>query len=236
VLAEPARLAQGDALIEAVLFDFNGVLVDDEAQHCETLQQVLSDEGIMLSRDDYYADYLGLDDRTSFVEAFRRANRTLTTEHLTRLVAAKTEHYQRLIARSVRMVSGAAEFVRAAAERFRLAIVSGALRREIEDVLARIGFAGRFEIIVSADENSSSKPDPAGYLAAHAALDRRRPIALEACVAIEDSLPGLAAARAAGISCVMLATSHSTDTLRGHGAAVVWESFAGHAASELATL
>ena len=54
-------------MIEAVLFDFNGVLVDDEPQHCVALQRVLADEGITLTREDYYAHYLGLDDRTGFV-------------------------------------------------------------------------------------------------------------------------------------------------------------------------
>ena len=229
-------MAQGDALIEAVLFDFNGVLVDDEAQHCLALQQVLNDEGIMLSRETYYAEYLGFDDRTGFVEAFRRANRTLTTEQLSRLVTAKSQVYQRLIEKSVRMVAGAGEFVRSAAERFRLAIVSGALRHEIDVVLSQIGFAGSFETIVSADDIAQSKPDPSGYLQAHAALDRRRPLALRSCVAIEDSLPGLAAARAAGIRCIMLTTSHKMEALRGQGAALVWESFAGHAPAELAAL
>ena len=65
-------------MIQAVLFDFNGVLVNDEPQHCEALQRVLAEEGIALTREDYYAHYLGLDDRSGFVEAYRRAQRTLT--------------------------------------------------------------------------------------------------------------------------------------------------------------
>src|SRR2546427_11014870 len=78
-------MVEGDAVTEALLFDFNGVLVDDEAQHCEALQNVLADEGIALSREQYYSHYLGLDDRTGFVEAYRRAHRTLRTEALNRL-------------------------------------------------------------------------------------------------------------------------------------------------------
>jgi beta-phosphoglucomutase len=221
---------------EAVLFDFNGVLVDDEAQHCRSLQEVLRDEGIALSRDEYYAAYLGFDDRTGFVEAFRRANRTLSTEHLSRLVQAKTELYQRLIQTSFQLVAGAPEFVRAAGQHFRLAIVSGALRREIDLVLSRTDFAGSFEAIIAAEDVPSCKPDPAGYVAAHAALNRSQPIPVGSCVVIEDSLPGLAAARAAGMSCVMLATNHPTPLLRGNGAARVWDSFAGHTPAELAQL
>lgn len=223
-------------MTEALLFDCNGVLVDDEAQHCDALRAVLADEGLALDRDAYYADYLGFDDRMCFVEAFRRANRTLVAEHLERLVAAKARRYRELIDRSLAVVPGAPEFVRGAAQRFRLAVVSGALREEIDLVLDRAGLAGQFETIVAAGDVPRCKPDPAGYLAAHAALDRRRPVAPGRCVVIEDSLPGLAAARAAGMRCVMLGTSHAAATLRASGADLVWESFAGHAPAELATL
>ena len=223
----------------AVLFDFNGVLVDDESQHCDALRSILADEGLALSREEYYADYLGLDDRTGFVQAFQRANRTLTTELLDRLVEGKSRIYQRLIERSLTMVPGADEFVRNAGKSYRLGIVSGALRREIDLVLSRTTIADRFDVIIAAGDVPRCKPDPAGFLAAHAAFNRQSrqgPIAARACVVIEDSLPGLAAARAAGMPCVMLATSHSPETLRQRGAALVWQSLSGHTAAELAEL
>lgn len=223
-------------MTEAVLFDFNGVLVDDEAQHCEALQRVLAEEGLALTREQYYADYLGLDDRTGFVEAFRRANRTLTTELLQLLVARKSRVYLQLVTTSLRMVRGAAEFVLDAAQRFRLGIVSGAQRDEIDHVLGQTGLADRFEIIIAAEDVPRCKPDPAAFLAAHRAFNQHHPIAVNKCVVVEDSLPGLAAARAAGMPCVMLTTSHPSQRLAGRGAALVWDSLAGHAAAELAHL
>jgi phosphoglycolate phosphatase/beta-phosphoglucomutase len=221
---------------EAVLFDFNGVLVDDESQHCEALQRVLVDERITLTREQYYAEYLGLDDRTGFVLAFRRAQRTLTTELLKHLVTKKSQLYLELVGTSLRLVRGAPEFVREAGRQFRLGIVSGALRREIDHVLGQTGLADRFEVIIAADDVSRCKPDPASYLAAHDAFNRRRPIATDACVVIEDSLHGLEAARAAGMACVMLTTSHPSHTLQGRGAALVWDSLAGHSPGELIDL
>ncbi len=223
-------------MTEAVLFDFNGVLVDDEAQHCEALQRVLADEGLTLTREQYYADYLGLDDRTGFVLAFRRANRTLTTELLQLLVARKSRVYLQLVTTSLRMVRGAAEFVLDAGKRFRLGIVSGALRGEIDHVLGQTGLADRFEVVIAAEDVPRCKPDPAAYLAAHRAFNQRRPIAANKCVVIEDSLHGLAAARAAGMPCIMLTTSHPSQRLEGCGAALVWDSLASHAAAELANL
>jgi beta-phosphoglucomutase len=229
-------MVEGDVVTEAVLFDFNGVLVDDEPQHCEALQRVLADEGLTLTREQYYAEYLGMDDRTGFVEAYRRAQRTLTTELLKYLVDKKSRLYLDLISTSVQMVAGAPDFVRDAGKQFRLGIVSGALRREIDHVLSQAGLGGGFETIIAADDVSRCKPDPAAYLAALGAFNRRRPIAADKCVVIEDSLPGLEAARAAGMRCVMLATSHASQMLDGRGAALVWDSLAGHAAAELANL
>ena len=229
-------MVEGDTLTEAVLFDFNGVLVDDEPQHCEALQRVLAEERITLTREQYYAQYLGLDDRTGFVLAFRNAQRTLTTELLRHLVTKKSQLYLELVRTSLRMVRGAPEFVRDAGRRFRLGIVSGALRREIDHVLGQTKLRDSFEVIIAADDVSHCKPDPASYLAAHVAFNRRRPVAARACVVIEDSVPGLQAARAAGMPCVMLTTSHPAAALEGRGAALVWDSLAGHTASELADL
>ena len=236
MLAEHRIMAPRDVVTEAVLFDFNGVLVDDESQHCEALQRVLADERITLTRDQYYAQYLGLDDRTGFVEAYRRAQRTLTTQLLKHLVTKKSRLYLELVATSLRLVEGAPEFVRDAAQRFRLGLVSGALRREIDHVLSKTGLADRFEIIIAANDVPRCKPDPAAYVAAHQAFTARLPIAVDDCVVIEDSLPGLQAARGAGMACVMLTTNHPARTLEGRGAALVWDSFAGHSASELADL
>ena len=219
----------------ALLFDFNGVIVDDEEQHRMALEQVLAEEGIPLTREEYYSDYLGYDDRMSLVAAFQRAGRPLPAARVGRLIAEKSHRYERLLDQSMTLVPGASEFVARAADGFRMGIVSGALRREIELVLDRAGLRRHFEVIVAAEDVALCKPDPAGYLAARAALGGGgSPVPARHCVAIEDSLPGLAAARAAGIRCAMLATSHPPDALA--DADVVWPSFSGHDPAELLAL
>src|SRR6059058_5257449 len=115
-------------MIEAVLFDFNGVIADDEEQHREALGGVLAEQGLPLTREQYYADFLGFDDRRCLIEAFRRARRRLPASQL-----------EQLLDRSLALVPGAAEFVPRAAGRFRLGVVSGALRREVDLVLDRAG-------------------------------------------------------------------------------------------------
>ncbi|HUK20406.1 MAG TPA: HAD family phosphatase [Gemmatimonadales bacterium] len=232
----PESTTRGGTQTEVVLFDFNGVIVDDEEQHREALTSVLGDSGIPLAREQYYGEYLGWNDEMCFVTAFRSAKQDLSGARLAELVREKSRRYEALIRRSLLLVPGAGEFVDRAAGAFRLGIVSGALRREIEIVLERTGLKRHFEVIVSAEDVEACKPDPAGYLRAHAALGRRQAVAPAACIAIEDSLPGMAAARAAGMRCVMLTTSHSQETLNGEGAEFVWTSFTGHDPGELLTL
>lgn len=215
----------------AILFDFNGVIVDDEEQHRATLAALLADEGITLTREQYYGEYLGWNDRMSFVAAFRNAGKPLAAQRLDALIAEKSRRYERLIGESLTLVPGAVEFVTRAAQERRLAIVSGALRREIEQVLDRTGLRRHFEVVVAAEDVACCKPDPAGYLAAHAALAARQPLTMSRSAAIEDSLPGLAAARAAGLHCTMLTTSHEPAALS--AADAVWSSFMGHDPAEL---
>jgi HAD superfamily hydrolase (TIGR01509 family) len=221
-------------MTQALLFDFNGVLVDDEEQHFEALRTALEEEGITLPRETYWSNFLGFDDRMSFIAAFQRAGRPLAPPRLAHLVATKSRAYDRLIDASLTLVPGAAEFVTRAARRFRLGVVSGALRHEIEHVLGHAGLRSHFEVIVSAEDVTSCKPDPQGYRAAHAALQPGGAVPPGRCVAIEDSLPGLTAARGAGLACVMLATSHPAEAL--DGADLVWESFVGHDPTELERL
>ena len=124
---------------------------------------------------------------------------------------------------------GAREFVEAAAlDGYQLAIVSGALRREIELGLELAGLRPHFAEIVAAEDVSACKPDPQGYNRAREALA----LAPNRCVVVEDSLPGLAAARAAGLRCAMLATSHGEDACT--AADAVWQDFTGHDARRAA--
>ena len=212
----------------AILFDFNGVIIDDEPQHCDALIATLGEYGHALDRDTYYRDYLGFDDRECFRFTFERMGRPVDEPALAEAIARKNAHYERAVRASMRLVPGAEEFIEAAAfDGLQLAIVSGALRREIELVLDLAGLRPHFAEIVAAEDVSACKPDPQGYNRARAALA----LAPNRCVVIEDSLPGLAAARAAGLRCAMLATSHGEQDCT--AADAVWQNFTGHAPGDL---
>ena len=212
----------------AILFDFNGVIVDDEPQHCAALIATLADYGYGLDRDSYYRDYLGFDDRECFRFSFARMGRAADEPALAEAIERKHVHYARAVREELRLVPGARDFIEnAALDGLQLAIVSGALRREIELVLDLAGLRPHFAEIVAAEDVSACKPDPQGYNRARAALA----LAPNRCVVVEDSLPGLAAARAAGLRCAMLTTSHPAEELG--EADVIWSDLTGHTPAEL---
>jgi beta-phosphoglucomutase len=215
-------------MVSAILFDFNGVIIDDEPQHCDALIATLAEYGYPLDRETYYRDYLGFDDRECFRFTFARNGDPVEAGRIAKAIERKNEHYLRAIRSDMRLVPGAAEFVAAAAdEGHRLAIVSGALRREIELVLDLAGLRRHFSAIVAAEDVSACKPDPQGFNRAREALE----LPAGRCVAVEDSLPGLAAARAAGLRCAMLTTSYAEDALAAGDA--VWRDFVGRAPRDL---
>lgn len=216
--------------MDALLLDFNGVVVNDEPLHFASFRDVLAEEGLTLDEDAYYADYLGFDDHASFREAFRRAGRPFEPRTAERLVERKASRYAALAAHDLPIVPGVEPFVRRAAERCRVAIASGALRHEIVFGLARAGIADVVDAVVSAEDVAVTKPDPAGYRVALARLAGSTGTPARAVV-VEDSLPGLYAARALGVGCVMLTTSHRASALA--GADRVWDSFEGHDPAEL---
>ena len=217
-------------MTDALLLDYNGVIVDDEPLHCEAFLAVLGEEGLALDRDAYFAEYLGLDDRACFRRALSADGRPIPPGDVAHLVARKGAYYRALARRSLPVVPGAGTFVLAAAKRFRVAVVSGAVRSEVAFGLARAGITDAVSVIVTSEDVPTSKPDPAGLRLALARLGAPAPGPWRATVA-EDSLPGLGAARALGAGCLMLATSQPAAAL---GAAdLVWRSFEGHHPDEL---
>jgi len=200
-----------------VLYDFNGVIADDEPVHQRLSQEVLGAEGITVTDAEYHDVYLGYDDRGCFVEAFRRVGRTLTEDHLAALIRDKAERYAAYIDAHLILFPGAVESIRAMAARHPLAVVSGALRPEIERILKVARVADRFRFVVAAEDTERCKPDPEGYEIAlmrwNALAPAGEALVPGRCVVIEDSIAGVAAAKAAGMRCVAVTHSYRADEL-----------------------
>jgi beta-phosphoglucomutase len=204
----------------AILFDFDGVLADSEPLHLRAFQHVLASLGITLTPEAYVADYLGFDDRGVFTEALRAAGRPTSVADIEALMRRKAVGFRRILESEVRIYPGVTAFVSACAG-LPLAVVSGALREEIDLVLQRAGIRTAFTTIVAAEDVAEGKPDPEGYLRGLAALrGAAGPIEAAECLVVEDSLAGLEAARRAGMRRLAVTNSYRSDELR-HAADLV---------------
>jgi beta-phosphoglucomutase-like phosphatase (HAD superfamily) len=222
--------------IGAVIFDFNGVLVDDESVHCALFQEVLAQEGVTITERDYHERYLGYDDRGCFDAALRDAGWPAGRARLDDLIARKARRYVEVAERGLRFFPAAAETLTAIAARWPVAINSGALRPEIEYALRRMGCLDRVAAIISAEDTDKCKPDPEGYRLAFEALrsrgradrngDAAGGLSPSACLVIEDSLAGIASAKGAGMRVVGVSTTYPADQLREAGADDVVEALA----------
>jgi beta-phosphoglucomutase len=209
--------------LQAIVFDFDGVVADSEMLHLRAYQQVLAGEGVVVSNQEYFDRYLGYDDVGVFKALSKDKGLELDDARMKQLIERKSERYESLAAAGDMLFPGAADFIRAAAAAVPIAIASGALTHEIEDVLERAGLRSLFPIIVGADQTERSKPDPQPYQAAFAQLRALTGHDLQPwrSVAIEDSKWGLVSARAAGLRCVAVTNTYPANELQGDAELVV---------------
>ena len=210
-------------MIQAVFFDFNGVIIDDEPLQMKAYQAVLGREGLTLTEADYYGS-LGMDDVTFLRAAYARAERELDEESLGRVVEAKTAAHRKLLEGELPLFPGVVTFVKAVARRYAVGLVSMARRTEIDHVLERAALSSYFEVVVSAEDAAACKPDPSCYNNALELLNRKRgeahviPLRADECLVVEDSPPGILSARAAGMRTLGVTNTVPDKALREAGA------------------
>jgi beta-phosphoglucomutase len=203
-------------MLQSIVFDFDGVIADSERLHLRAYQDVLGPEGIELAEREYYDRYLGYDDVGVFRQLGQDRGLVLDRARMADLIERKGRRYEELAAAGEMLYPGAADFIRAAAARVPIAIASGALTHEIEEILERTGLRPLFAVIVGADQTVRSKPDPEPYRTAFARLKAHTGRELEPwrSVAIEDSKWGLVSARGADLRLVAVTNTYPAAELR----------------------
>lgn len=206
-------------MLSAIVFDFDGVIVDTEKLHLRAFQEVLRGRGIELSARDYYDRYLGLDDSGVLRSLARECGLALGDARVAAMLVEKAARYAELLSSGAVLFEGVEGRLRAWSREVPLAIASGSLAAEIDHTLRRYDLLGCFTAIVSANDVAHGKPSPEPYLTA---LDRLtvaggtpHPIDPRRVVAVEDSRPGIEAARAAGMRTVAVTTNHEAGRLAG---------------------
>ena len=199
--------------MDAVIFDFDGVVVDSEPVHFARFRDVLASINLELTEADYYDKYLGYDDHDCLLIAAADRGMALSEPQIADLTAAKTKLVQQTFAESIEALPGAVALIRDIhAASVPLAICSGALRDEIILASRTIGVLECFQVIVDAKDVARGKPDPEGYLTAQDKLAQAAGTKLrrQCCVVVEDSPAGIEAGKAAGMKVLAVATSYDT--------------------------
>lgn len=191
VLASPAmRYA-------ATIFDLDGVLVDSEIWWDEVREAFAARNGRTWTPDDRAA-VMGANSRQWSMTMRDRLALDLETELIEReIVAGVVARYR---AEGAPLVDGAVEVVRRVAASVPVAVASSAHREVIDAALGALGLASAFGAVVSSDEVPAGKPSPDVYLEAA----RRLGVAPGSCLVAEDSLNGVLAGRAAGMTVVLV--------------------------------
>ena len=201
--------------LRAIVFDFDGVIANSEPLHFRGYRDVLAEEGVTLTEPDYYARYLGFDDVGAFQAIGAEQGASWTRARVDDLVARKAVRLE-LLERDVSILfPGAAAAIRRASAAMPIAIASGARGAEIRRVLERENLLICFAAIVAAEDTPVSKPAPDPYLRALALLAPATGANLRGaeCVAIEDSVWGLASARSAGLKTVGVTHTYEASAL-----------------------
>jgi len=195
----------------AVLFDFDGVIVNSEPLHFYAFHEVLKAEHIELTEDEYYRELVGFDDRGAFRRVFERRDRPLEPKTLLALMARKSGIMMDLIhERRFTALPGVEEFVRSLWRTRPLAICSGALREEIEAMLEGVSLRDCFQVIVAAEDVTVGKPDPQGYLLTLKLVSEKikKPLTPADCLVVEDAPKVIQRVKAAGFPTLGVASSY----------------------------
>jgi HAD superfamily hydrolase (TIGR01509 family) len=213
-------------MIRAIFFDFNGVIINDERIHLTAYREVLANEGVDLTDEDYFAS-LGMDDAAFVRAAYARCNKSLNDETMREVVQREHAKHRELIANDLPVASGIVSFIKATARHYDLGIVSMAERSEIDHVLELAGLKHQFGLIVSAEPGLNHKPAPDCYARALDLLNQTRrsrrdlPVLANECLVIEDAPPGIESARTAGMRTIGVTTTVTNRPLREAGADIV---------------
>jgi HAD superfamily hydrolase (TIGR01509 family) len=195
-------------MIKAVIFDMNGIIIDDEHIHELALKETVKPFNIDLSHQDYLECCAGKTDNDGYVSISKKFSTSLP---IAELLNDKARFYLKLFPEHNKTFAGVIELIGRLADNFTLALTSGASRAEVDLITKEYAIDKYFKITISADEVKKGKPDPEPYLITCNLL-KLKP---QECVVIEDSKSGVLSAKAAGCFCIGVTTTHSENDLEG---------------------
>jgi len=192
-------------MIRAIIFDFDGVIVDSEPIHLQAWKEYFARERISIE-ESRLLGAVGLYDG-EFIKAI--FGNQISEERLRQIISGKFKIYHHLLSRDLRPFPGVVELVALLAGRFNLAIASSDWRDNIEMALSRLDIRRYFSVICAKEDVGKHKPHPEIYLKVASLLQ----LSTQDCLAVEDSVAGVEAAKAAGCLCLAVENSFPAKAL-----------------------
>jgi beta-phosphoglucomutase len=202
-------------MLRAVIFDFDGVIVDSEMMHFEAFNKALKPYEIQISKEQYFEEYLGLTDRDLLKALVEEGKLEINESQIETIARNKTQIFEEK-AKVAPIIDGVSDFLELLEQNnITSAICSGALLAEIELILDKAKLRRFFQVIMSAEQATKGKPAPDGFLLTLEKLNEKfgEPIKSDECVVVEDSRWGLEAAKAAGMHTVAVTNSYGAGEL-----------------------
>ncbi len=183
-------------MIQAILWDNDGLLLDSETVFFELTRSVFSEFGYELTEEYWGIEYLGKAKRTR--EIAREFG--MTPDHADRLIALRNRRFFEALQHPLPLRPKVRETLDRLFGSFRMAVVTGSPREKVEMMHYSSGLDGYFDLIITHDDVEWTKPHPEPYTTA---LERLG-LEPENALAVEDSQRGLESAHAAGIVCIVV--------------------------------
>jgi HAD superfamily hydrolase (TIGR01509 family) len=201
----------------AIIFDMDGVLIDSEELHAHAKRIALAHAGIAMTHADLHA-YVGRSDAIMIDEIGARYE--LTNYQRSMVLDEKTRICEQE-EKGIKIIPGAIEFVRWAAQHYRLAVATSATPQNRTATLDRLGIANLFEVVADLGDVSETKPSPEVYLltAANLALPPSK------YMVVEDALTGVRSAKRAGCCVSALTLTFAAHELIEAGSNFTFEDF-----------
>lgn len=207
-------------MLRAIIFDMDGVISATEDQHKQAFQDVLREEGIVITDQEYFDKYLAHDDKGSFEAAFRAHNQPMPdAQRMKSLLISKSRLVSLQMNDRLIIYPGVDAFIKKVSKKFSLALATGATRLEAERVLKKANIKEAFAAVVSADEVKVGKPQPEAFLRALELMNQVRlagtsVIQASETLVIEDSPRCIRTANGLGMRTIGMASSYKADDLK----------------------
>lgn len=194
-------------MIEALIFDMNGVIINDEWAQAESWRRLAPKFGKQLTEEDSASFILGRPERGPFEYLL---GRPVSEGELTELSAERVVLAKEILGSEFGLPVGLTKwFAEADRRNWKLALATGSRRPYTEFVLEQLKLQDRFAVVLTAEDCTHGKPNPEIYLKTAKALA----VTPASCIVIEDTLSGIEAAKAAGMRVIGLASTYPAEKL-----------------------